>query len=86
LGMISVGFDVTGQILITYFALLKYVIKKWEYYEAVHQLFVGFKKTCDSVRREVFYNNFIQLSIPMKLVRLIRMCPKTTAVFVRHVS
>jgi len=27
--------------------------KKWEYNEAVHQLFIDFKKAYDSVRREV---------------------------------
>jgi hypothetical protein len=27
----------------------------WEYNEAMYQLFIGFKKTCDSVRREVFF-------------------------------
>jgi len=26
--------------------------KKWEHNEAVHQLFIDFKKACDSVRRE----------------------------------
>ena len=30
--------------------------KKWEYNEAVHQLFIDFKKAYDSVRREVLYN------------------------------
>jgi len=29
--------------------------KKWGYNEAVHQTFVDFKKTYDSVRREVLY-------------------------------
>ena len=29
--------------------------KKWEYNEAVHQLFIDFKKACDSVRREILY-------------------------------
>jgi len=45
--------------------------KKWEYNEAVHQLF---KKGYDSVRREVLYNILIELGITKKLVRLIRMC------------
>jgi hypothetical protein len=27
--------------------------KKWEYYEAVHKLFIDFNKAYDSVRREV---------------------------------
>jgi len=34
--------------------------KKWEYNEAVHQLFIDFKKAYDSVRREVLYNILIE--------------------------
>jgi hypothetical protein len=44
--------------------------KKWEYNEAVHQLFVDFKKAYDSVRREVLYNILIEFDIPIQLVRL----------------
>jgi hypothetical protein len=47
------------------------MIKKWEYNEAVHQLFIDFKKASDSVRREVMYNILIEFGTPMKLVRLI---------------
>ena len=36
----------------------------------MYQLFTDFKKSYDSVRREVSYNT----GIPMKLVRLIKMC------------
>ena len=45
--------------------------KKWEYNEAVHQLFIDFKKAYDSVRREVLYIILIELGIPRKLIRLI---------------
>jgi hypothetical protein len=38
------------------------------------QLFIDFKKAYDSVRREVLYNILIEFGIPMKLVRLIKMC------------
>ena len=48
--------------------------KKWESNEAVHQLFIDFKKAYDSVRREVLYNILIEYVIPMKLVSLIKMC------------
>ena len=48
--------------------------KKWEYNEAVQQLFIDFKKAYDSVRREVLYNILIESGIPKKLVRLIKMC------------
>jgi hypothetical protein len=37
------------------------------------RLFLDFKKTYDSVRREVLYNILIEIGVPMKLVRLIKM-------------
>jgi hypothetical protein len=52
--------------------------KKWEYTETVHQLFIDFKKAYDSVRREVLLNILIEFGIPMKLVRLIKMCLNET--------
>jgi len=45
---------------------------KWEYIEAVLQLFIDFKKAYDSVKREMLYNILIEFGIPMKLVRLIK--------------
>jgi hypothetical protein len=48
--------------------------KKWEFNETVHQLLVDFKKAYDSERREVLYYIFIEFGVPMKLVRLIKMC------------
>ena len=72
-------FDGIGQLLIIHSAFIKYVLeKKLEYNEAVHQLFVDFKKAYDSVRREVLYNLLIEFGIPMKLVRLITMCLNET--------
>jgi len=47
--------------------------RKWEYDEAVHQLFTHFKKAYDSVRREVLYNILVEFGITMKQVRLIQM-------------
>jgi hypothetical protein len=41
------------------------------YNEAVHRLFIDFKKAYDSVRREALYNILIEFGIPKKLVRLI---------------
>jgi hypothetical protein len=42
------------------------------------QLFIDFKKAYDSVRREVLYNIAIEFGIPMKLIRLIKMCLNET--------
>jgi len=41
-------------------------------HEAVHQLNIDFKKAYDSIRREVMYNIFTELVIPMKLVKLLK--------------
>jgi hypothetical protein len=68
-----VDFDVTAQLLICFFAFLKYW-GEWEYNERVHQLFIDFKKAYNSVSREVLYNILIEFGVPLKLVRLIKMC------------
>ena len=51
--------------------------------EAVHQLFMNFKKAYDSVRREVLYNILIESGITMKVVKLIKMCLNETYTRVR---
>jgi len=55
------------------FCIRQILEKKWEYNEEVHQLFIDFKKSYDSVRREVLYKILIEFGIPRKLVRLIKM-------------
>jgi hypothetical protein len=45
---------------------------KWEYNEAVHQVFIDFKKAYDSDTREILYNIIIEFGIPMKLIRQIK--------------
>jgi hypothetical protein len=73
----SVGVDVTDQLLIRFFAFIR-SRDKWEYNETIHQLFIDFKKAYESVRREVLYNIHIDFGVPMKLVRLIKMCLNET--------
>ena len=72
-GIINVAFDATSRLLIIYSAFVRMLEKKWEYNEEVHQLFIDFKKAYDSVRREVLYKILIEIGIPRKLVRLIKM-------------
>jgi hypothetical protein len=44
----------------------------------VHQLFIDFKKAYDSVKREVLCNILLEVGVPKKLVRLIKMCLNKT--------
>ena len=60
------------------FCICKILEKKLEYKEAVHQLLIDFRKAYDSVRWEVLYNILVEFGIPMKLVRLIKMCVTET--------
>jgi hypothetical protein len=70
-----VDFDAaTGLLLIIYSAFVKYLRKIGNTTKVVHQLFIDFKKAYDSGRREVLYNILFGFCIPMKLVRLIKMC------------
>jgi hypothetical protein len=72
--IISVGFRCNGSTTNHIFFIRQILEKKWEYNETVHNLFVDFKKVYESVRREVLYNNLIEFGVPMKPVRLIKMC------------
>jgi hypothetical protein len=79
LGIISVGFDVTDQLLTRFFAFVRYwKEKRREYKEIVHQLFIDFKKVYDSVMKELLYNILVESGVPMKLVGLNKMCVNET--------
>jgi hypothetical protein len=52
--------------------------KKWEYNGMVHQLFIDFKKACDSVKIEVLHNILLEFGVPKMLVKLIKMCLNET--------
>jgi hypothetical protein len=62
--------SITDQII----CIRQILEKKWEYNETV----IDFKKAYDSVRREILYNILIEFGVPMKLVRLIKMCLNET--------
>jgi hypothetical protein len=49
-----------------------------EYNKSVHQLFRDIKNAHNTVRREVLHDILIDTGIPMKLVRLIKMCLNET--------
>jgi len=60
------------------FCIHQILENKWEYNEALHLLSIDFKKAYDSFGREVLYNILFEFCIPMKLVRLIKMCLNET--------
>ena len=66
-----------------YAVFVKYLRRKWEHNEAVHQLFIDFMKAYDSVRKEALYNILIEFCIPKKQVRLIKLCLTETCSRVR---
>jgi hypothetical protein len=77
LRIISLGFHLTGQLLIANSALVKYLRKmgiKRGSAEAIYRL----QEAYDSARREVLYNILIEFGIPVELVRLIKMCLNET--------
>jgi len=67
------GFRRNRSTIDNIFCIRQILEKKWEYNEEVLQLFIDFKKSYDSVRREVLYKNLIEFGIPRKLVILIKM-------------
>ena len=58
------GFQCNRSITDHLFCIHQMLEKKWEYNEAVYQLFIDFKKAYHSVRREVFYNILMEFGIP----------------------
>jgi hypothetical protein len=76
LGTISVDFDVTHQLQISFSAFVSYWRKNGN--KTVHQLFIDFKKAYDSMRREVLYSILIEFGILMKLAGLIKICLNET--------
>jgi hypothetical protein len=61
------GFNVTDQLRVRFLAFVRSFggWGRWKYNETVHQLFTDFKKAYVSVG---------EFGVPMKLVRLIKMC------------
>jgi hypothetical protein len=48
-------------------------VRNWKCNGTVHQLYIDFKKACDSVRRQVLCSIFNEFSVPVKLIMSIKM-------------
>ena len=68
LGIIIVRLYMAGKQRIMYSVFIKYLRKKWEYSEALRQMFTKFVKVCDYITRNVLYIILIDFGIPTKLV------------------
>jgi len=51
MGVISINLEVTDQILIITLYNCQILEKKWEYYGAVYEIFIDFKKAFDLIMR-----------------------------------
>jgi hypothetical protein len=67
------GFQRNSSMTDQIFYFWQILEKKWEY-GTVHQLFIDFKKSYDSVRREVLYSILDEFGLCRKLVGLSKMC------------
>jgi hypothetical protein len=71
--------NITDQLLIGYFAFVRYWGGgEWVYSDTVQKPIIYCKKAYDSVRREVLHSILIEFLVQMKLVRLIKMCLNET--------
>jgi hypothetical protein len=68
-------FDTVDPLLSRYFASIRYWRKSGN---TVCHLFINFKKTYDSVRREPLNSILIEFGMPVKQVRLIKIYSKET--------
>jgi hypothetical protein len=74
LGINSVPFVATDQLLIRFFAVIRF----WEKNGSTIRQYINFKKAYKSARREVLYNILIEFRVPMILVWLIKLCLNET--------
>jgi hypothetical protein len=74
LGIISVLLNVTVKLLIIYSVLVKKLRKKMGTKCSSASAIIDFKKAYDSVTTEVLFNILIEFDIPMKMLRLIKIC------------
>jgi hypothetical protein len=77
-GITNVDSDVTDQQLIKFSISGRNWKKEKEYNGTIHQLFLDFKKSYDSISKEVLYNVLIAFEILRKLAGLIKICSNET--------
>jgi hypothetical protein len=71
LGIISVGFHITDQLLIRLSAFMRYGRKSGSTMRQ-YMLFMDLKKAYNSIGKEVLYSILIDFGVRIKLIRLIK--------------
>jgi hypothetical protein len=56
--LLPAAYQIVSNILLSRLFCVRHIRQKREYNEALHQLFIDFKKAYDSLRREDFYNTW----------------------------
>lgn len=74
MGEYQAGFRKNRSTIDQLFTLRQLLEKGWEFNKAIHNLFIDFKQAYDSVERNQLWNAMAELSIPRKLIRLVKMC------------
>jgi len=64
IGYCQCGFQCNRSTIDHIFCLCHILEKKYEYREALYQLFIVFRKAYDLIRKEVLYNILIEYGIP----------------------
>ena len=60
------------------FTIRQIMEKYWEYNKDLYQLFIDFKQAYDSIHRPSVWSILLEFGIPMKLIRLIKLCLSDT--------
>jgi hypothetical protein len=75
---LAFGFRCNGSTTDQIFCIHQIPDKKWEHNETVHQLLETSRKPMIQLGGEVLHGILIEFGVPMKLVRLIKMCLNET--------
>jgi len=67
IGEYQCGFRRNSSTVNHIFSIRQILEKKWEYNRDVCQLFIGFEKAYDSIKRESLYDNLIKFGVQKKV-------------------
>lgn len=78
MGEYQAGFRKNRSTIDQIFTLRQIFEKNWEFGKEVHNLFIDFKKACDSIHRNSLWNILKEFGILCKLINLVKICMENT--------